>query len=194
MSSIIPKACKQNNVTFEEATLLQCYFNKVPIKDTNKILLDKGLIRISTNLFNKYEITAKGYELMKNIHIDSAKLPTNIKETELIEIAEAIRDIYPKGKKPGTNYLWRDSVALLAKRLKLLITKLDVTFTKEQAIKATENYVNSFKGDYRYMELLKYFILKNNTYTGEVKSNFMSYIENEDSVEEITNDWTDNLK
>ena len=63
---------------------------------------------------------------------------------------------------------------------------------------ATKKYVDSFKGDYRYMQLLKYFILKKNTNTLEENSQFLSYLENLNDVDIDTdnqsNDWTIELK
>ena len=51
-------------------------------------------------------------------------------------------------------------------------------YTNEQIINATKKYVISFNGDYQYMQLLKYFILKTDNHTGELRSDFMSIIEN----------------
>ena len=70
-------------------------------------------------------------------------------------------------------------------------------FTDEQAINATRKYVNSFNGDYQYMQLLKYFICKRTTGFGnatEDNSQLLSYIENEGQEDNINNDWTSELK
>lgn len=97
------------------------------------------------------------------------------------KLAEKLRELYPKGKKPGTAYMWRDSNAIIAKKLKAVVKKYGDCFTDEQAISATRKYVESFNGNYQYMQLLKYFICKIVVKDGqnEESSQLLSYIENE---------------
>ena len=110
-------------------------------------------------------------------------------------LAEKLRELYPKGRKEGTSYMWRDSNIIIAKRLKAIVKKYGDSFTDEQAINATKKYIESFNGNYRYMQLLKYFISKKVNINGEIeeKSDFLSYIENAGQEEELNNDWTTNL-
>jgi hypothetical protein len=78
-----------------------------------------------------------------------------------------------------------------------LVAKYGYTFTEEEAITATKAYIQSFNGDYRYMQLLKYFILKSvNNPSGdvEIKSEFMSYIENAGQEDSLGDDWTAELR
>ena len=91
-----------------------------------------------------------------------------------------------EGKKSGTNYYWRGNLSQLADRLKLLKVKYKFDFTKEQAVQATKNYIESFNGDYAYMQLLQYFIFKN-TQQG-FTSQLMNYIENEGQQDEDNQD------
>ena len=102
---------------------------------------------------------------------------------------------YPKGRKDGTNYNWRGAVAVNAARLKTLVQRYGVSLNKEDVVQATRNYVQSFSGDYRYMQILKYFIFKNETRNGSVEfeSQLMSYIENLGQEDTMKNDWTNNL-
>lgn len=94
-----------------------------------------------------------------------------------------MRDLYPSGKKPGTNYSWKDSGIVIAQKLKTLVAKFGCSFTEEDALEATKKYIESFNGNYTYMQLLKYFILKTDKSTGDIKSDFMSLIENKEEVE-----------
>lgn len=80
-------------------------------------------------------------------------------------LAEKLREIYPAGKKPGYAYTWRDSVSCIADRLKKFFLKYG-DYPDEDIIRVTKEYVNSFNGNYAYMQLLKYFIWKNKV-TGE---------------------------
>ena len=106
-----------------------------------------------------------------------------------------MREIYPKGLKPGTNYQWRDSTAIIADRLIKLVAKYDIEFTDEEAIEATKRYIASFNGNYRYMQILKYFISKQKPVEGapaEQNSQFLSFLQNEECTTE-SQDWTANL-
>ena len=102
------------------------------------------------------------------------------------DTAKALQELYPKVKKSGTNYYWRGNLSQLADRLKLLKVKYKFDFTKEQAVQATKNYIESFNGDYAYMQLLQYFIFKN-TQQG-FTSQLMNYIENEGQQDEDNQD------
>ena len=91
--------------------------------------------------------------------------------------------------------MWRDSVPLITKRLKAFIKKYGDNYTDKEIIEATKKYVESFNGDYRYMQLLKYFILKRvNTQDGEIEdtSQLLSYLSN--TGEDLTDDWNTSLK
>ena len=64
-------------------------------------------------------------------------------------------------------------------------------------MQAAEKYVQGFNGDYQYMKLLKYFILKEKIGAdGEVEgeSDLISYIENAGQEDELSNDWTTTLR
>ena len=100
---------------------------------------------------------------------------------------------YPEGKKGGTNYYWRGSLPEIVHKLKTVMAKYNFTFTKEQATNATKKYVESFNGDYKLMHLLKYFILKRDRETGDMKSEFMSYVTNENQVDSNNDSWQTHL-
>lgn len=156
-------------------------------------LIRKGWV--DKNLFDatKVVISNNRKEDIATILVDSEKVETKL---EFEELADKLREIFPKGKKPGTTYMWRDTTAVIAKKLKILVTKYNCKFTEEQAIKATQAYVNSFGGNYKYMQLLKYFILKTPTNASgdvELRSDFMSYVDNEGHEEQLREDWMSNM-
>ena len=103
------------------------------------------------------EYVAEG--IMANSNISNAP------EDSYLELANKLREIFPAGKKPGYAYTWRDSPSCIADRLKKFFLKYG-EYTDEQIIQATKAYVDSFNGNYQYMQLLKYFIWKNKV-TGE---------------------------
>ena len=76
-----------------------------------------------------------------------------------------------------------------------LVAKYNVEFTDEEAVDATKRYIASFNGNYRYMQILKYFISKQKPVEGasaEQNSQFLSFLQNEEGTTE-NQDWTANL-
>ena len=118
-------------------------------------------------------------------------VPEN-KEDRLIALAKGMRAIFPDGKKEGTNYYWKDSVPLVAKRLAIFFKNYGDNYTNDQILNATQRYVDSFNGNYRFMHLLKYFIRKKDPNTGEDNSELLSYLENA-AQDDVRNDWTSSL-
>lgn len=115
------------------------------------------------------------------------------KGDRLLNLANALREVFPVGKKPGTNYYWRDSPDIIAQRLGVYFKKYGNKYSDEQIINAAKRYVESFNGNYQFMQLLKYFISKQNKQTGEVNSEMASYLANE-GQEGLRNDWDLELK
>jgi hypothetical protein len=183
---------ENNNLTLGEFLVLWLNARDEDIIACSESLIAKGLANKNLVEEGKLVLSNNTKELVSSIIIESDKAVDN-KEEWFNNIANKLREIYPKGKKSGTSYMWRDSTAVIARKLKTLVAKYGYNFTEEQAIKATEEYVKSFGGDYRYMQLLKYFILKtvNNAGEIEIRSDFMSYIENEG--QEASNDWNEEL-
>lgn len=134
-------------------------------------------------------------DIIDTILVESNTRVSN-KEEFFTEVANKLRELFPKGNKPGTNYSWRGSTVEIARKLKNLVAKYNCKFTEEEAINATKAYVESFNGDYKYMKLLKYFLLKtpiNNNGDIEVQSEFMSYLENKDYINRNDDNWTIDL-
>lgn len=161
-------------------------------------LLNKGDVMLLSGEKGPYlEVTPIGLDRVESVltHIDTSMDKSDESPIDYFEIAEAMQNEYPKGRKDGTNYNWRGAVAVNAARLKTLVQRYGVSLNKEDVVQATRNYVQSFNGDYRYMQILKYFIFKNETRNGSVEfeSQLMSYIENLGQEDTMKNDWTNNL-
>lgn len=191
------KAAQQNGLTVDEALLLIIIHNKVDLKRAEKTLIEKGLITAERNeLFQQtgWRLTNKGSEIIDSVIVDSDR---NQKSQDRLNLlASRLKEIFPKGKKEGTNYYWAEGTALIARRLKLFFKKYGNDFTDEQIIQATEKYVQGFNGDYQYMRLLKYFIFKEKVGAGgevEGDSELISYIENSGQEEDLRNDWTSSI-
>lgn len=180
------------NLTEEEFIALVVSFRDLDIQRGNDNLVAKGIA--DRNIYDKTKIVLSNNtkDMIGSIIVDSDKETIN-REEEFLDVAQNLRELYPKGKKPGTTYMWKDSNTIIAQKLKTLVVKFGYKFTKEQAIEATRRYIESFRGDYRYMQLLKYFILKTDRSTGEIRSDFMSYIDNENQGE-VNSNWLSEIR
>ena len=191
------KAAQQNGITIDEALLMLVIYNKANLESAEKALIQKGLITAERDdLFQQvgWRLTNKGTEVLDSVIMDSDK--EQEPQDRLIQLATRLKEIFPKGKKDGTNYYWTEGVALIVRRLKLFFRKYGNKFTDEQIIQAAEKYVQGFNGSYQYMRLLKYFIFKEKVgANGEVEgdSELINYIENAGEEENLRNDWTSSL-
>ena len=192
------KAAQQNGITIDEALLMLVIHNKADLERAEKALIQKGLITAERDdLFQQvgWRLTNKGTEVLDSVIMDSDK--DQEPQDRLIRLATRLKEIFPKGKKDGTNYYWTEGVALIVRRLKLFFRKYGNKFTDEQIIQAAEKYVQGFNGNYQYMRLLKYFIFKEKVgANGEVEgdSELINYIENAGQEENLRNDWATTLR
>ena len=188
--TIDKEACSKNGMSLGEILALIAISNDVDIGKSTSILVSTGLVT-SAGSGSKLRLTKKGIESLNKTIIDSASSDKD--EDERLEtLANKLRELYPAGRKEGTSYMWRGTTAEIVRKLKTLQLKYKFTFTDEQAIKATSEYIKAFNGNYRFMQLLKYFILKtarDEDGNIEVKSEFMSLIENEKDVNVHRDDW-----
>lgn len=176
--------------------------NKIDEKECYQLLFDNGYVlqdrNNAGNLF--YSLRQDGVEEAERLLSLVVNDDNNNPNDRFIHLAEKLRELFPKGKKPGTYNQWRDSTSIVAIRLKTLVVKYGANFTDEEAINATKNYVASFNGDYTYMHTLKYFLYKNiNKGAGvEQNSEFLSYLDNYRETggkeEPTETDWTSELR
>lgn len=154
------------------------YYFEVPYNDISNYVVDTPNGEIINHL---------GIELIEKYLLKS-ELGEN-KVSRFDALADKLREIFPKGKKPGTSYMWRGSTAVISKKLQALVKATKIEFTDEEAIRATERYVKDKSND-PTMRLLTYFISKNDN--GEFKSEFLDYLSNDDEVS--NDDWQTELK
>lgn len=193
--------CKKQGIPIDTALYMaSLYLGKVINNDTFQDVCSKGAIEFDGFDLRRQPVGAKitqtGVDIIETLFLNSEFKEPNSATDRFEELAKKLRELYPTGKKPGTNYMWRDSVSVIAKKLKALVKRTGATFTDEEAIEATKKYVEGFNGDYRYMKLLKYFISKQNYVDGstEESSEFLSFIENKGCEETLQHDWTTQLR
>lgn len=190
--------CKNANITIDTVLYLCAIYAGSPIsKTTFSSSCSKGFIEFDGFTIN-YEpdnvrLTQKGTEIVEDVLLNSE---FNKKEPEdpYTALAKKMQELYPKGKKNGTNLMWRDSSAIIAKKLKSVSKKYGVVLKEDEVLEATKAYVTSFNGDYQFMQVLKYFILKRDNNTGEENSQLLSYLENAGQESLEHNDWTSELR
>ena len=185
----------KNGLTLEEFLVLYLGAKDVDIKSVSQSLIAKGLADKDLFSNGRIIVSDKVKDLISTISIDSDKNVID-KDSEFTELATELREIYPAGRKDGTTYMWRGTTAEVAKKLKTLVVKYGYTINREDVLKATKEYVNSFNGNYRYMQLLKYFILKSVRDADgnvDIKSELMSLIENSDQIDAQRDDWVSNM-
>ena len=190
------KICEKYNLSIEETLVLigLKYSSQEVFQKLNK---ERFLLDLGSSIFNeetKYKLSRKANEALSCILAEStdvvAKRTTNIEE-----LADKLRDIYPNGKIFNTNYYYRCNRQDIINKLKTFFKMYGTKYTDEQIINATQKYVNSFNGNYTYLKLLKYFIWKDERLKGEsVQSLLADFIENENSEDTTNTDWTVELK
>lgn len=194
------KECEKAKVPVDTALYVaSLYLGKLITFNTFQDVCSRGLIEFDGFDSKREPINARltqaGIDIIEDIFLNSEFNTTNSDENRFDNLASKMRDIFPEGRKPGTKLMWKDSLPIIAKKLKTVVKKYGATFTDEQAIEATKKYVESFNGDYQFMQVLKYFISKRNSVTGEETSQFLSYIENAGCEDTNSGEnWTDNVR
>ena len=114
------------------------------------------------------------------------------------DLAKKLRELWPTGEKDG-KYPWRESVFNLSRRLETLwrVRKLK-TYTLDSCLTVARRYLAQFKDSTKYMQTLKYFVLKQNKLSngdGTVKytyeSRFADMLEGKSDEDAIQNEWNE---
>lgn len=191
--SISEKVLSKYGLSLEEFLLLYLCSREINLTSLAESLVNKGLANRDLKDSSSVVVSDNAKDFIASVLISSAKVVLD-KHSDFSELANKMRELFPAGRKAGTTYYWRDSVPVIARKLETLVTKFDVEFTEEEALNATRRYIESFNGDYRYMQLLKYFILKTDRSTGEIKSEFLSLIQNPEDEEVLNDNWLTDVK
>ena len=173
---------QHEHLTMGEFLVLLIGYYSVNYKECLDRLITNKLV--STNVFNPNEIVLSNNtkDLVTSILVSSDDKITN-SNIDYTALAEKLQALYPKGNKSGTSYSWTDMTSLIAHKLRTLVVEYNFSFTEQEALRATEEYVKSFSDDKSQMQLLKYFILKTSK-NNDMESMFMTIIENNRQHEE----------
>lgn len=194
--SINDKVCKENGITVAQLLALLLVKTGENIPKLLEELKSKEMIVEEQSLLEKtYTITQRWDNVCCNVILSSDKdVPI---DTHIEELAKALMELYPKGKKPGTNTYWRGNLKDTKLRLKKFYKLYGNKYTDTQILEATKKYIEDHI-DLSYMRVLKYFIWKDvhkvdSEGVGYIEetSDLASYIENEGQTED---NWLNELK
>lgn len=190
MIKINPKLIKGESSYF--SFLLCIYFNSNSNRNaTLEEFIDKAIKEGYIFKYgDSYKITTEGSSYIEDVFTDSNYEEDN---ASIEVLANTLREIFPTGKKEGTSLMWRDSTKVITQRLKTFFKKFGEV-NHNAIITATKKYVESFNGDYKYMQVLYYFICKRYIVDGQAedKSQLLAYIENPE--EDINDNWMNDVK
>lgn len=173
---------QHEHLTMGEFLVLLIGYYSVNYKECLDRLITNKLV--STNVFNPNEIVLSNNtkDLVTSILVSFDDKITN-SNIDYTALAKKLQALYPKGNKSGTSYSWISLTPLIAQKLRTLVVEYNFSFTEQEALRATEEYVKSFSDDKSHMQLLKYFILKTSK-NNNMESMFMTIIENNRQHEE----------
>ena len=188
------EVCEKYNLTLEEVLVLYLSYKETDVCDIIESLLKKNVGY--KNLYNERILVlgSNAKELLQSIIVDSNNIVKGQGDKRFESLANTLREIYIPGKKEGTQDYFKGSSKEIVSKLKKFFAEYG-DFTDKQIINATKKYIESFNGDFKYAQLLKYFISKK--VDGEKGSRLLAYIENadqEDLGNENNVDWTNALK
>lgn len=191
--------CKKMGMTLPEVLAVVLVKTGVDVGELFKALQEKQVLIAQNTLLGKtLMVTQRWDDVCSNILLTSDKV---VPEEDRIEkLAATLMQIFPQGRKEGTNTYWRGNIKDTKLKLKKFFKLYGSRYSDEQIINATRKYVESFNGNYAYMRVLKYFIWKDvrkqdsegRFYIEEV-SDLATLIENAGHEEVLREDWTSTI-
>ena len=187
--TIDEKACQKHKLSLDEFLVALMYRQvKKPAEVTDSLVSKEVLVAKD----DKYWITQHWSDVINEILCDSVKA-TERTDEEIHELAKQIRLCFPQGTKPETNKYFRNNSREVAQHLKRFFVAYG-DYSDEDVLDATKKYVDSFHGDYRYMKLDKYFIIKDlRKEGGDITSDLATFLDNKGEEVNNSRDWTSQI-
>ena len=207
------EACKKNNKDVDLLLyLISLYAGSKITVNTFEKARQQSFLRFNSlyrreEPFPEYVDLSDSGEFLVETIIAGSDLQKDRGEESMRELADKLRALFPAGNKPGYKYAWRDSTSCISDRLTKFFLKYPECkkFTDDDIVDATKRYISDFNGDYRYMQLLKYFIWKDKM-TGEelvrgrivgekeMQSQLANYLLNKEDETTTQKEWDSELK
>lgn len=153
--------CKKHNLTFTDTLCLlflkSCggEYSKVIERLKQEEKIASPLISFENSIDNLAITPRWDDELCELLLESDNSIPS---EDRIVNLVTQMRELFPKGMKIN-NSAWRGNIRELRLRMQKFF-KMYGDYSDEDILKATKFYVDSFNGDYTFMRILKYFILK----------------------------------
>lgn len=186
--TIDDKVCLKHGLTPGEALLLLVLKTGNYMEDISN-LEARQIISLQDN---HYVINPQWNDALEKVLSESSE--SQDEEERLLSLAKQMRELFPKGKMPGTAFYYRCNNREVVLKLKKFFIQYG-QYSDEEILAATKKFIASYHGDLRYMPLIKYFISKNKKVEDEngefhiqETSELASYLENEDLSEDIEED------
>ena len=189
------KVCLKHSVTPYEVMLALAIRSGEFEEDISNLAAREIIVKRGKN--NQYCVTQHWSDVLDEILCDSNKV-TDRSDEQLLELAKQMRECYPEGKMPGTAFYYRCNNKEVMLKLKKFFVKYG-NYSDEEIIAATKAFVASYRGDYHYLPLIKYFISKMKAVPDEEGnihnveySSLADYLENRGNEEvgaDTSDDW-----
>lgn len=196
--TIDDKVCLKHKLTVEETLIALAVKYGKNIKEAYENLLDREvLMRDDENTY----LTQHWNDVLDEVLVDSSGAIDD--EDRLRGLATKMRDVYPKGKMPGTPYYYQCNTREIMLKLKKFF-KVYGNYTDDDIVDATQRFVASFNGNYKFLPLIKYFISKDKMVMDEEgqqhvspESPLATFLENKDSTDNLataSDDWLTSVR
>lgn len=181
--TITERSLAKQGLTIKDFGILMYYMgggNQNLVPEITKKLLKKNLITnpsLDIYEYNKdRDVEIRSWYINGNSHSEPERFES---------LALKMMNLFPKGSKCA-GHPWRSNKVTVAQKLSTLHYKFSVDLDEEKVLAATKRYIDSFHGNYQYMQCLNYFILKRDLIRMEDMSALSSYLEQGEDVEKPT--------
>lgn len=196
--TIDDKVCLKHKLSVEETLIALAVKYGKNIKEAYENLLNKEvLVKDDENTY----ITQHWNDVLDEILIDSSGAIDD--EERLKNLALKMKEVYIKGKMPGTPYYYQCNTKEIMLKLKKFF-KMYGNYTDDDIVDATKRFIASFNGNYKYLPLIKYFIFKDKLVMDEdgqqhvsPESQLATFLENKDNNDNLvaaSDDWLSTVR
>lgn len=195
--TIDDKVCLKKKLSVEETLIALAVRYSKNFKETYENLINRGvLLKDDENTY----LATHWNDILDEIIYDSNGGATN--DERLTNLAKQLQSLFPAGKMPGTPYYYKSNTREVAAKLKKFF-EIYGNYSDEDVINATKRYIASFNGNYKFLPMVKYFILKNKSYIDDegmpktvLESPLATFLENKtnENVATASDDWLMNVR
>lgn len=165
--TIDEEVCKNAHLDIHLLLTILLLNTGTKFEDNLKELIDREIIIEDKSLLGtRFLITKRWANIVSEILCDSERDNPKEFDERLENLAIKMMEIFPKGKKEGTNKYWKGNLRDVKQKLKAFFKKYGDKYSDEQILEATQSYVDSHNGNYTFMRVLQYFIFKDERRVG----------------------------